>query len=529
MHKLDMENAQLRQALAHAQQQLLELNQQRQQYKTMLDHIPALIGFWDAGLLNRYANHAYQDWIGKQPHEITGRHIRDVLGEHLYTLNLQYMESALAGQAQRFERVVPNPQTGTQRISQADYIPYVDNGKVDGFFVLVADISAQKEAEMALLTSQQVLRESEARYRAVVTDQTDIISRWRADGSYVFANEVFCRFFGKQLDDLISSHWTPLVHPDDLQRVTAELARLSKDNPVINIENRVINGAQQMCWMQFSNRGFFSDSGELLEIQSVGRDISERKLAEAKLLRLNNALTESQGLLRAMAAHNQARIESERKHYSREVHDELGQILTALRMDLLFLEMKYCALDPGLRHKVQDMKALLDTAFQAVRHVAANLRPVALDLGLPAALRWLCTEFSRKSGVACHFELQADPGPGAVPTAQALQEAKPDETTAMVLFRIVQESLTNITRYAQASLVTVRLGMDAGALQVRVQDDGVGFDEETTPQEKCYGLLGMQERTLALGGSIRIASELGHGTCIAVSVPYVSQVQGSAA
>jgi PAS domain S-box-containing protein len=505
MHLADTQNAPLHQALASTRQQLAQTRLENQQLKTMLDHIPAMIGFWDTDLINRFANHAYLDWFGISPQHINGCHLQDVISPRLFELNRPYIQAALAGQAQRFERIIFNPLSGAKRCSQTDYIPYVHAGAVAGYFVLVSDISAQKTAEQALLQSEHILRESEARYRTVVMDQTEIICRLRADGRYLFANEAYCRFFGKPLDELIGAIWAPLVHPDDRQRVQAELAELGQDNPVISIENRVVDAAQQVRWMQFSNRGIFSASGELLEIQSVGRDITERKEALLHMQQLNAALNQSQRLLRAMAAQNQLRIESERKHFAREVHDELGQILTALHMDLLFLELKYCAQEPGLRRKVQDMKAMLEQAFQAVRHVAANLRPAALELGLAAALRWLCTEFSRTSGVACHFE------------AKGL--AKPSEATAMVVFRIVQESLTNITRYAQATAVEVGLSVGDAELQVSVQDDGVGFDASAAPRAPGYGLLGMQERALMLGGTLHIHSAPGRGTRITLAVP----------
>jgi signal transduction histidine kinase len=309
--------------------------------------------------------------------------------------------------------------------------------------------------------------------------------------------------------------WTQLVHPDDTDRVLAELSALSVHNPVVMVENRVIGGAGQTCWMQFSNRGIFNADGTMVEIQSVGRDISARKEAEAQLQRANEALTASQGLLRAMAAHNEVRIESERKHFSREVHDELGQVLTALRMDLLILEMKFCAQNPELFEKVQEMKSMLDQAFQAVRNVAGNLRPTALDMGLIEALGWLCAEFSRKSGVPCAFESN--------------NTALPNEKTAIVLFRIVQESLTNITRYAQATRVEVALHCSDTALRVSVQDNGIGFDLRLPPVTNHYGLLGMHERALALGGEVQIRSAPAHGTRIAVTIPLAQAYPTGAA
>jgi signal transduction histidine kinase len=270
------------------------------------------------------------------------------------------------------------------------------------------------------------------------------------------------------------------------------LAQLSTDNPVVMIENRVISGSGKSHWMQFSNRGFFNTDGKLREIQSVGRDITQRKQAETAL--------------REMAADNESRMETERKRIAREVHDELGQLLTALRMDILYLQMRYCTLDAGLGEKTDSMKRLVDQAMQGVRNVAAHLRPVALDMGLTEAVRWLCTEFSNKTGVPCHLQ-------------STLAAPPPDEQKSTVLFRIVQESLTNITRYAHPTQVRVHMECLDQTLKVSVVDNGVGFDLQQPSIEKSFGLLGMQERALALGGKVTICSSPGAGTSVTVSIP----------
>jgi signal transduction histidine kinase len=233
------------------------------------------------------------------------------------------------------------------------------------------------------------------------------------------------------------------------------------------------------------------------------------------LQQLNADLTASQSLLRTLSAHNEARIENERKHFAREVHDELGQVLTALRMDLLILEMRFCGQNQELWAKVQEMQGTLNQAFQSIRDVAGKLRPAALDMGLTEALRWLSTEFSRKSGVPCDFETNS--------------LGIPDERVSNVLFRIVQESLTNITRYAQASRVHICMEWADAALHVSVQDDGIGFDQTQTPTATAtgYGLLGMRERALALGGEVRITSAPGQGTQIAVRIPWQPALTGT--
>ena len=484
------------------QEQLARSQAREQLLQRILDHMPVMIGYWDRNQQNRFANHAYEDWLGTPAAQMEGRHLQDVIGNALYPANLPYVEGALAGRAQTFERRVTNPATLHARDAQAHYIPDVSDNGVQGFFVLVSDVSA--------------LKQSEERYRTVVTDQTELISRLNADGTYLFANEVFCRFFGKTPEALMGSTWEPLVHPDDKPRVMQELAQLNADNPVVMIENRVLSARGTVHWMEFSNRGFFDADGKLAQIQSVGRDITQRKAAEAQMMQLNAELTASRQQLRDMAALNESRIEAERKHFAREVHDELGQILTALRMDTLIMEMKFCKLDPALNDKVQDMKALVDRAIEAVRQVAANLRPAAMDMGLSEALKWLCAEFTRTSGVPCNFK----PDKSLVTI---------DANRAVVLFRIVQESLTNVTRHAAASQVHVAVVRKGSKLQVSVQDDGAGFDVKRAMADATLGLLGMRERAIAIDGELRVTSGAGLGSRVEVTIPLASAINRSAA
>lgn len=246
----------------------------------ILDSLPAMVGYWDTDLRNRFSNNAYSKWFGKSPEEIAGRHIREVLGEDLYEKNLPYIERAMRGQRQEFERTIPTPDGSGVRYSLAEYIPDIIDGKVQGFVVQVSDVSAVKRAEIALQEANRQLQELEDRHRTILEDQAEVISRLTGEGVYIYANEVFLRFFGKTKESLIGSKWQPIVHPDDLERVGKELSMLSPDNPLVMIENRVFSGDGQVYWMEFSNRGIFDATGKLIEIQSVGRDMTKRKALE---------------------------------------------------------------------------------------------------------------------------------------------------------------------------------------------------------------------------------------------------------
>jgi len=145
-------------------------------------------------------------------------------------------------------------------------------------------IQKLEQVESEHKRTEKALRQSEERYRGVVEDQTEIISRFYPDHTHTFVNDVYCRFFGKLKEELIGKKWFPNVYPDDVEMIKAKLMTMSPSNPVMIIENRVFSGKGDVHWMQFVNRGFYDHTGNLLEIQAVGRDITELKQAEKELL-----------------------------------------------------------------------------------------------------------------------------------------------------------------------------------------------------------------------------------------------------
>jgi signal transduction histidine kinase len=180
------------------------------------------------------------------------------------------------------------------------------------------------------------------------------------------------------------------------------------------------------------------------------------------------------------------------------------------------MELKFSDLGTELNEKVQNMKALVDRAIEAVRNVAANMRPTAMDMGLTDALKWLCAEFTRSSGVPCSY-------------APHVSLAAIDSNRAIVLFRIVQESLTNVARHAAATQVRVSVQAKESQLLVCIQDNGAGFDIEHAIAGKTLGLLGIRERAMALDGTMQITGGVGAGTSVEVSIPLTGSYNRASA
>ena len=238
------------------------------------------------------------------------------------------------------------------------------------------------------------------------------------------------------------------------------------------------------------------------------RDITVRKRAE-------DALKESQRELRELSARVLEAREEEKAHIARELHDELGQLLTALKMDLGWVRERLPA-DSELAPRVAEMGTLLDRTVSATRRISADLRPLMLDdLGLADAAAWLVDDFAKRSGVTCKVDI-----------AEELPDLS--KAVATAVYRAVQESLTNIARHAGARSAWVVLAVEDDALYVEVEDDGRGIAPEDLAKARSVGLKGMRERIAFLGGTLEIARAPRGGTRLRLRVPLRGLAQEAA-
>ena len=225
-------------------------------------------------------------------------------------------------------------------------------------------------------------------------------------------------------------------------------------------------------------------------------------------------LRASRESVRRLAEHNAQVKEDERKRIAREIHDDLGQNLLALRIDLsLMAEGGPANVTPG---RVREALLHIDTSMAAMRAIINELRPAVLDLGLDAAVEWEVAKFHRRTGIIGELDLRID-------------DVDIHDGVSTALYRIVQESLTNITRHANAQRVQVRLWVEADWLFLSIADDGVGMTDDCRRKSKSFGLIGIAERVYALGGAYDMESEPGKGTRITIALPLVPPVRVEAA
>ena len=238
-------------------------------------------------------------------------------------------------------------------------------------------------------------------------------------------------------------------------------------------------------------------------LMGVGIDFSEK-------VKAHEALRQTTEKLQQLTAHLLQIREEERKRIGREIHDELGQQLTAIKMDIAWIDKKIPEESDALKSKLKNVIQLLDGSNQSIRRILSELRPSILDEhGLPEALEWLSRRFTENTGINATF-------------TSNFPRIKLSEAVNTCVYRIYQEALTNITRYAKATQVTAMLTLNNDLLHFEVEDNGIGFDLHAQPPKKSFGLLGIKERAGGVGGNFHIISEPGAGTKIIIEIPVTT-------
>jgi PAS domain S-box-containing protein len=349
---------------------------------------------------------------------------------------------------------------------------------------LVTSLVDRLQKESALL---DVLFE-QAPQAVVLTDTGNRVLR---------VNGEFMQLFGYPAPEAVGRRLDHLIVPDESrdefqkhtelvvargQRVDGEGVRRRKDGSRLHVS--VV-------------RVPVSIPGGQTAVYAILRDITERKRAE-------EALQRSRDQLRALAARVQSVREEERSRVAREIHDELGQALTAMKIELSSLSR---GLPADKKQASESVVKLVDETIQSVRRIATELRPAILDAGgLVAAIQWAAGEFATRTGTKCQLDLPHE-------------DIAIDQERATALFRIFQETLTNVARHANATEVNVRLAKEDGNLTLEVHDSGKGVSEAQLSAASSLGILGMRERALLLGGELTITGAAGEGTTVRVRIP----------
>ncbi|MDO8351657.1 MAG: PAS domain S-box protein [Gallionella sp.] len=363
--------------------------------------------------------------------------------------------------------------------------------------MVLTDITARKLAD-------EKLQESEGKFRAIFEGTMDGIVLVDDSGMIVDFNSVFVQQSGLSPERLRQTRIWELRPVEQFKIAQARFFSVLETGQggVADVKYRKPDGSV----IDIEFRSTPIRIGNKRYLQSLVRDITLHKARE-------HELHNYQQLLRDMAANSSSLREAESKRIAREVHDELGQLLTALRIDISLLRIEFGERDPLLKTRIQNMLVLVDKSIQGARHVTANLRPAALDMGIVPAIAWLCDEFSERTNTACTLRVVDEP-------------LGLDDARTVALFRIVQESLTNITRHAQATRVEITVEQSDDDIVLEIHDNGKGFDPAARAENQSFGLMGMRERAIALGGKVIIDSAPSEGTVVSVHIPIFDVCPG---
>ena len=320
------------------------------------------------------------------------------------------------------------------------------------------------------------------------------------DFTVLRANDTFCSLAGMSKEAVIGRKCHEVFRGRHCDTTGCPLTR------VLNQEERVEYDAEKLrsdgrevpCIVTATP--FRRPDGEIIGIVEDFKDISERRQWEKELM-------ESRERLRELACHLQDVREEQRSRIAREIHDELGQALTALKMDVHWLGRRLPEGAPELLDKIEAMSDLIGSTVQSVRRICSELRPGILDdFGLVAAIEWQAEEFAKRTGVPC--EISAAPA-----------EIVLNQDLTIAVFRIFQETLTNIARHAGASRVDVELKDEKDFFEMNVCDDGMGMQTGLLERRKSFGLIGIRERVRDFGGQFSVSESPAGGTCVKIRIP----------
>jgi PAS domain S-box-containing protein len=356
------------------------------------------------------------------------------------------------------------------------------SGNVTGALSSALDITERKQIE-------KKLRESEEEFRSFFELTADLAAIADIEGHFRQINSAWSKTLGYPEEELLGKPFMDFIHPDDKERTRQVIAEKSKrGKTILTFENRYIRKDGSVVWLEWTSHPDTAKD----RVFAIARDVTARRQAEERI--------------RQLARHLETVREEEHKRFADALHDELGQALTAIKIDLATVAAE-CPAEDRLKAKIVRAQKLLAEGILGVHTLCRELRPGALDdLGLKEALDGLTADWKPRTDVKCVFSADID------------EEVLTDKIRTAV-FRIVQEALTNVSNHAQASQVVVNLVADECILHFSVADNGRGMAPGAESKPETFGLLGMRERLEALGGELHIESSPGKGTRIEGSIP----------
>ena len=450
-------------------------------------HSPAVMSLKDRDGCYRFVNEQFLRSFGVRREEVLGRRDAEIFpaaqAAAFAANDAQVLTEGSALTSEETARYIDG-----ERFNVVVKFPVLDgSGGIIGVGGVATDITERRRVEQALLEQRTLLSEAQ---------KLAGLGCWEWDpssGRVIWSEELY-RIYGVSPQDFRPSfeNYLERVHPEDRNRTAGTVAAAVTQGRGFTFEERIVRPDGEVRLLRSHGEVVRDREGRATKVLGACLDITEQKAAESALRALSRRLVEAE--------------EAERRRIARELHDSVGQNLSALNINLDLLSSQLGNPPAPLARRLADSQSLVDATLQSIETVMADLRPPLLDeYGLEAALRWYGEEFARRIGV-----------PLAVEAAAALERLRPE--AAVALFRIAQEALNNTAKHAGARSIKVTLGVENGEAMLTIADDGRGFDPGNVRRGR-WGMSTMRERAEAAGGRLAVDSTPGQGTTVRASVP----------
>lgn len=484
------------------------LRESEERYRTIYHHTPAMLHSINAeGCLVSVSDH-WLEALGYEREEVVGRPLTDFLSSESrrYAAEEVIPEFFKSGYCKDISYQYVKKDNRTMDVLLSAIGDRNQDGNFSRSLAVSIDITERKRAEEALRQAKEDLsRYSRDLERQVKKRTEEIVSILKytpavvyikdRDGLYLLVNSRYEELFGVKNEEVRGQTDYDVLPREVADQFCAHDHQvLSQGHPAQMVERMAQDdGLHTYLSIKFP---VYDETGAVSGVCGIATDITELKKAQDQLRRLSGSIMAGQ--------------EKERSAIARGLHDELGQVLTAFRLDTVWLEERLRQTDPPAAQRALAMSGLIDQTIDEVRSIALRLRPGILDdLGLVDALEWYAADFERRTGITCAFNRDDIP-----PLSNEL---------ATAAYRIAQEALTNVARHADADQASLILSAHEGMIILRISDNGCGFDLDDLSESKGLGVAGMRERAALVDGLLEVESDLGRGTTITLTVKYLQK------
>lgn len=473
-------------------------------------------------------NPAMEQISGMKPEEVLGQNAFEIFPFLLETGEDRFFHEALEGRSNvTHNRRYSVSRTGREGFYEGHYAPLYDRaGEIIGGFAIVREVTEQ-------LSTEERLRKGEKRYRDLVENSLGLMSTHDMQGVLLSVNPAAAKMLGYRPEEMVGRNFTDFIAPSMRPRSAVYLAQLKHERSGQGLMRVVTRAGEERIWMYRNTR--YDEEGRDSYVIGHAQDITERVRAEdalrrardelelrvaertAELREANRVLKEQiqerqriEEALRRLADRLTTAQEDEHRRISRSLHDEAGQALTALSVRLHRLEKRFAernGQEQQVRAELAELRQIAESTQEGLRNMARTLHPSVLEhFGLTEAVRGFLQDAGLDSDVELKAEVSED-FPRFSPTAET------------IVYRIIQEAVTNALRHASAGRIRVTFGGDSSTAIIGIEDDGRGFDTQGTAALSSIGLVSMRERAEMIGGQLLIISTGGKGTSITLSIP----------